>query len=316
MDIELKEKDIQNLIADFPWLLNPNYSTVPELRRKGMEYTTTSGKRIDLILRNTISNRPVLIEFKATKFNRENIGQILEYRARVLSEITSDSSSLKSIFGDHLAAPILILVVSTCSKESRIAANLVGIEVYEYKKDITTFFLPEKQLVLKEFAKNLSESVLPISETRHETVKEIEDELSNILTELEMTNAISKSKPIKGSYWPAIDSLFLNQWLFGNNEISIGIYENIFNEKYFDSFIFEFFSADKQKMEDFIYKMDKILPEVDFTYTETDSGEYLYSMSLKKVSVIGNLKEGIRPLFDAYIQILGEENEYTTSESI
>lgn len=174
MDRELKEKDIQNLIADFPWLLNPNYSTVPELIRKGMEYTTTSGKRIDLILRNTISNRPVLIEFKATEFNRENIGQILEYRARVLSEMTSESSSLRSIFGDQLAAPILILVVSTCSKESQIAANLAGIEVYEYQKDLSTFFLPEKQLILKDFAKNLSETVLPISETRHETVKQIE----------------------------------------------------------------------------------------------------------------------------------------------
>jgi hypothetical protein len=316
MDKKLKEKDIQNLIADFPWLLNPNYSTIPELKRKGMEYTTTSGKRIDLILRNTISNRPVLIEFKATEFNRENIGQILEYRARVLSEMTSDSSSLKSIFGDQLATPILVLVVSTCSKESRIAANLAGIEVYEFKKDLTTFFLPEKQLILKEFAKNLSESVLPISETRHETVKEIEDELLNVLTELGMPNAISKSKPIKHSYWPAIDSLFLNQWLFGNNEISIGIYEDIFDEKNIDSFIFEFFSTDKQKMDDFIFEMDKILPDLDFTKTETDNGEYLYRLPLKKASVIGNLKEGIRPLFDAYIQILGQNNEYNSSKSI
>ncbi len=106
MDKELKEKDIQNLIADFPWLLNLNYSTIPELPNKGMEYTTTSSKRIDLILRDTITNRPVLVEFKATEFNRENIGQLLEYRARVLSELTSNSSRFKDIFGNMLASPI------------------------------------------------------------------------------------------------------------------------------------------------------------------------------------------------------------------
>ena len=90
----MKEKAIQKLIADFPWLINLNYENVPRLKNKGIEVMLEGKMRVDLLLRERITNRPVIVEFKAVPFLRDNIGQILEYRARIISEIQNENSKL------------------------------------------------------------------------------------------------------------------------------------------------------------------------------------------------------------------------------
>ena len=50
--MELSEKEVQQFIADYPWLLNFNYERVPQLKNKGMEYILSDSKRADLILRD------------------------------------------------------------------------------------------------------------------------------------------------------------------------------------------------------------------------------------------------------------------------
>lgn len=134
---DLMESQVQELIADYPWLLNIDYEVVPEFKNKGMEYRLSGGKRADIILRDRISGRPVIVEFKKVDFYRENIGQILEYKARVISESTNQKSLLKDIFEDKIFSPILILVVQNCDAESRLICNLSGIEIYEYEKNCT-----------------------------------------------------------------------------------------------------------------------------------------------------------------------------------
>jgi len=156
--ISLSEKQVQNLIADYPWLLNLDYEVVPGLKNKGMEYQLTEGKRADLILRDRKSGRPVIIEFKAVPFYRENIGQILEYKARVISEYSSDNSILGDLFGEKLFAPIMILVVPECTAEARLACNLSSVEVYEYGKNVPEIIMPEKRKTLDEFINNLKNS--------------------------------------------------------------------------------------------------------------------------------------------------------------
>lgn len=49
-----------------------------------MEYSLSYNKRADLIIRDRVSGRPIIVEFKAVPFYRESIGQILEYKARVI----------------------------------------------------------------------------------------------------------------------------------------------------------------------------------------------------------------------------------------
>lgn len=142
--INLSEKEVQALIADYPWLLNLDYERVPQLKNKGMEYVLSDSKRADLILRDRKTERPVIVEFKAVPFYRENIGQILEYRARVVNEYTNEDSLLKEIFGEKLFAPILILVVPECTTEARLACNMSNIEIYEYNKTVPEIIVPEK----------------------------------------------------------------------------------------------------------------------------------------------------------------------------
>ena len=137
--MQISEKQVQKLIADFPWLLNLNYQRVPQLKNKGMEYNVSANQRIDLVLKDAITDRPVLVEFKAIPFHRENIGQILEYRSRLIPEMSREESPLSQVFRNRLTSPVLILVVSECDDEARLACNLSGIEVYEYGKSVGTY---------------------------------------------------------------------------------------------------------------------------------------------------------------------------------
>ena len=143
----LKEKDVQNLIADFPWLLNLDYESVEQLERKGKEYGLSQKKRADLILKDKKSGRPVIVEFKASTFHRENIGQILEYRARIISEYNNDESILREIFHNKILSPIMILVVPECDAEARLACNLSGITFMSMiKLYLNLLFLKKEKL--------------------------------------------------------------------------------------------------------------------------------------------------------------------------
>src|ERR1017187_2761532 len=127
------EQELQDFIADNPWLLNPNYERVPELADVDLEYQAGDQTRIDLILRDRVSRSPVVVEFKFTPFYRENVGQILEYRARVATSFNKQNSRLHSIFKDYILAPKLALVVKECDNFTRVACNMAGIAIYEYR---------------------------------------------------------------------------------------------------------------------------------------------------------------------------------------
>ena len=62
------EVDVQNLVARYPWLLNQNYESIPGFSNKGLEFRL-SGNRIDLILRDRSTQRPVIVEFGLIKKN-------------------------------------------------------------------------------------------------------------------------------------------------------------------------------------------------------------------------------------------------------
>ena len=94
-------------------------------------------------MKDRITNRPVIVEFKFTPFYRENIGQILEYKARIVSILNNEESDLFKIFGSYVFVPILVLIVKECDDFSRVACNMSGIEVYEFKNFSNTINNPE-----------------------------------------------------------------------------------------------------------------------------------------------------------------------------
>jgi len=226
----VKEKEIQELIANYPWLININYEQIPDIDNLGMEYPLSDRKRLDLILKDIISNRPVIVEFKATPFLRENIGQILEYKARVVSQLNENSSFLKIVFGNNILSPKLILIVSDYDEASKIACNLSGIDLIKYDKNIQELKDPSQIKFLEDATEKLKNDYIPVTDARHVIIESIYEKILLLAKEFNLTNIIKLFRYPKSMYHWALANFFINLWLFEPEDLSIGIYENIFLE--------------------------------------------------------------------------------------
>ena len=147
-----KEYELQTFIAENPWLLNINFETVPELPNNGIEFQIGEQNRIDLVLRDKVNHNPIIVEFKFSPFYRENIGQILEYRARVVNSFQKDNSVLFEIFKDFTQCPRLVLVVKECDSFFRVACNMSGIELFEYRNVSQVLTDPTKVMQIKDYS--------------------------------------------------------------------------------------------------------------------------------------------------------------------
>ncbi len=243
----MTEKDVQKLIAAFPWLLGLNYESVPDLPNKGMEVLLDGDTRLDLLLKERVTNRPVVVEFKAVPFYRENIGQILEYRARIIAEFQSEDSRLFKLFGGLLASPIMILVVPKCDDGARIACNLSSINLYEYEGHLNHWVLPEKRTTLAQFGKMINSSDPPLGEDRYETVEKVDGDILSLLTSLKADQGFIKHRGSRDVYYYPMGHCFINKWLFPENRVSVGIYEDLVHGDY-ERISVEFYSKSSEAL--------------------------------------------------------------------
>jgi hypothetical protein len=313
----VSEKQVQELIADFPWLLNLNYQRVPELKSKGMEYVVSANQRIDLVLRDSITDRPVIVEFKAVPFYRENIGQILEYRSRLIPELSREDSRLYEVFGNKLTSPILILVVSEIDDEARLACNLSGIEVFEYEKSVSEFTKPEKRRTLEEMTKSLNKGALPATDGRHEHVEKLNQEINELLSEMNLAFRLPKFRYYGGLYYTSLGNFFINRWLFSGQDVSIGLYEDIFRDV-FDRVVFLYYSHDIAKLQSFReellkYRKDrKSVPEI--VAYDGDS-EFEIQFAVDKKELLDKPNALLKPLFQEYTVVMKKVFGIDVSES-
>ncbi len=301
---ELSEKEVQCLIAEYPWLLNLDYEIIPELKNKGMEYQLSESKRADLILKDRKTGRPVIIEFKSVPFYRENIGQILEYRARILKEYSSDSSILKSIFEEKMFAPILLLVVPECSSEARLACNLSGIEIYEYNKTVPEIMIPEKRKSLDEFVQSIEQKEFPFNEERSDYVDSVYGDIQEFLSEKDYLNGWKNYKKPPGEYFFNLNHLFINKWIFTDKEISIGIFEDVFKDT--TKITIEYSSTTPSLLEKFVseYQNLNMRPENNHEIDkETYDGNF-WSFSVNKTDFLKDVKKSIEPYVLNYVKVM------------
>lgn len=301
---ELTEKDVQLLIADYPWLLNLDYEIVPELKNRGLEYQLTENKRADLILRDRKSGRPVVVEFKAVPFYRENIGQILEYRARILNEYSSENSLLKAIFNEQMFSPILILVVPECSSEARLACNLSGIDIYEYYSTVPEIIVPEKRKTLDDYISNIKEDDIPFTAERTQWVDEVYERLQHLLVEEELAYGWKNYRSATGEYFANLNHLFINKCLFTDYDISIGVYENVFSET--NNITIEYYSDNFSLLEDFIeeYKKLNLRPEIINNIDKETYDGSCWGLSIDKGEFIDNTKQIVKPFILNYVRVM------------
>jgi hypothetical protein len=225
------ETDIQTFIAQYPWLLNINYQNIPKLKDNSseMEYFI-EGCRIDLILKDMLTGVPVLVEFKRGDLVRDNIGQILEYKARVISKINNEESLLYILFGNKITIPKLVLVVRSSDDYGRIACHLQNIELIEYgniEKKIITGDVSFRKTV-EDFSHTIKNATPAVNIDRNEY---LETHVFSILRKLFKKYNKEDEWPYyrnydQGEYWPLRDK-FINSWYFKNEKISFGLYEDI-----------------------------------------------------------------------------------------
>ncbi|WP_160691669.1 hypothetical protein [Clostridium sp. C2-6-12] len=305
--LSLSEKQVQELIADYPWLLNIDYEIVSGLKNKGMEYILSDNKRADLILRDRMTGRPIIIEFKAVPFYRENIGQILEYKARIISESTNENSVLKDIFADKIYSPIMILVVPNCSAEARLACNLSGIEIYEYNKIVKEILIPEKKRNLEDFKKDFDIKDIPFNIDRDELVKRVYNDIKEVLCKENLLDGWIEYKKPSGEYFPTLNHLFVNKWLFSNNAVSIGICESIFDEEHTNFVAIEYYSANEKLLIKFIekYRELNLMPQNNDDNIKSESYEEFYwTFLVDKKEFFNNTKEMIKTYIKNYENIM------------
>ena len=307
----IPEKQVQELIADFPWLLNLNYHRVPELKNKGMEYVVGASQRIDLILRDGITERPVIVEFKAVPFTRENIGQILEYRSRLVLEMSREDSRLNELFGDKLSSPVLLLVVSEIDDDAQLACNLSGIEVYEYEKSLNEFTKPEKRKTLEEVTESLNRSALPATEDRWEYVEKLDQEIRELLSEMNMEGGFKKYRRSGSVFSYNLDHFFINQWLFSDYDVSIGICEEILTDS-FDEVAFSYYSDDKERIEVFREVLQKgrrnknDVPQISVYGNDDDGIEYMIQFPVEIRGLLKDSKTVLKPMIQEYASTMNK----------
>jgi hypothetical protein len=223
-----EEKDIQKFIAKYPWLLNINYENIGDLEN-GMEYYVEGNKRLDLILRDKIRGFPVIVEFKYHGLNRETIGQILEYKARIAVSFNIENAKLFRIFKEKVVSPKLVLVVESSDDYGRLACNLQNIELFEYgnleKKIIND--VPSIKRV-EDFSKTLKEISPPIDFERNSFLEEkVNTVINNLFEKYKIEESCQNFTNNRQEWCPELKNTFLNRWFLKDCAVSFGLYEDI-----------------------------------------------------------------------------------------
>jgi hypothetical protein len=299
------EKELQNFIADNPWLLDINYENVPSLNNNGLEYQAGDKKRIDLILKDRISNRPIIVEFKFSPFYRENIGQLLEYRARVTSILNKDENELYKRFKEYVSIPILILVVEECDDFSRIACNLSGIEVYEYKNFSKQLQKPELLKDIKRFRESYKNSSLPLHLDRCEEIENIiYSKIKLVLSKYHLNDGWTTPRQSNGYFFQQYNNMFINRHLFSNIDVSIGISEDFLDS---NEIIISYYSSKKSTFNNFLELYKKNNKNVNSEWDD-ECGEGSVDKNYALEDFIKNTERIFESVLKEYIGIMKKMN--------
>lgn len=273
--MELLEKDIEDIIYNSPWLLDSRFD-IPNIKgtKKGsvgrqVNVGKASNRYIDLLFRDTRDNRPVIIELKKEALKRENIAQILEYRALVISMDEDKKIEWESEFGMNYHLPKLILIGTEASEEIRISANLAGIEIRTLvgEKNIEVDFnqinditkkINQWNAFIKSGNRTLEDRDEWISEIFNLLKEVVEEDNRNICTAKKMYRTSKQDSWITDLAFP-----FINFYIDYKDKSLCGIFE-YFNEefRFSDKYIYVDFLIQKIYYSDECTILDQIKNQV------------------------------------------------------
>lgn len=233
----LKEKDIEDIIYNSPWLMDERF-VIPSIRGKENQpgrQVNIGGIRlnryIDLLFKDTRDNRPVIVELKKCRLERENIAQILEYKALVISMDDETRMEWEREFGKNYYCPKLILVGTEALEEVKISANLAGIEIrtLEGEENLEVNFkeINEINNKLSEWNKFLKSGNRTIDD-RGEWIKEIADLVKEIVDDYDDDKVCTKKlyEELSKSGWvEEVVFPFINITIYYEDRPFCGLYE-------------------------------------------------------------------------------------------
>lgn len=297
------EDDIQRFIAANPWLLDLNYEAVPELQGTELEHQLGDQKRADLILRETTSGRPVVVEFKFTPFYRENIGQLLEYRARVATSFTRENARLYEVFTDFTLVPKLALVVQECDDFSRIACNMSGIDVYEYRNFSRKLADPGFIKRVESLKDVLASDPLPIKPERAaEIKKQVYDPMQRIIEAkgLEFDGRNAKNSDVFATY-NYID-LFINRWWLQSEKPSITVCEDVFGDF---AIVLSYYDTSQKRLARCAEIYQDLYGDSPGVNWSSDYGEGSIDFRFSRETFLNDVEGSFRRFFECYLEVRG-----------
>lgn len=298
--MELLEKDIEDIIYDSPWLLDERFD-IPNIKGKvnrmpGRQVNVGGSKLnryIDLLFRDTRDNRPVIIELKKGDIVRENIAQILEYRALVISLEEENRIQWVDAFGNNYYCPKLILIGNSATEETRISANLAGVEIRtlsgEEKLEVEFTEIAQITHKLNEW-NNFRKSGNRTLEDRDDWVREIYEWVKDVVNEYnneELTTIKKVYETSRRDSWiEGWTFPFINLPIFYKGNFLVGIYE------YYDT---TFCYSDAYLYFDFYIQ--------HYNEISKDSNESINKIKLKAKEILENKKYSIIKIDDGFATI-------------
>lgn len=328
--MKLSEKKIEDIIYGSPWLVDSNF-IVPKIMGASNEYGRQvnvgkdKNRYIDLLLKDTKDNRPVIIEIKKGKLVRENVAQILEYKALIVSLPEKQLHHWRDEFDSNYYAPKLILVGTEADDEVVLSANLAGIQIRTLtgleKVELKFNSIGEIDTKLKEWSEFIDSGNRTLIE-RSEWLETIIEKVNNIIESIDSYDlesikevpSISSKRAYFGQEFP-----FLNLPIYYKDKGLIGFYEYFgegtpYSDKYFYcdlAFLdeMEFHDDTDEKVEKILLK---ILKSKKYNFNEIDEDWPVIKLNRNLLDDAAGLKKTLIKLIKDSIEILGKLKPYST----
>lgn len=320
--MNLSEKRIEDIIYKYPWLIDSNF-IVPKIRGASKEFGRqvnvgqSKNRYIDLLLKDTRDNRPVIIELKKGKLVRENVAQILEYKALIVSLPEKDAQRWRDEFGTNYYAPKLILIGTEVDDEVVLSANLVGVQISKISGlenlEINFNSITEIDTKLNEWAEFIKSGNRTLID-RNEWLGNIIDKVNRIIDVADTPDIATinevPSIPLSKAYWNQ-NFPFLNMPIWYKDERLLGFYEYYdketpYSESWFYcdlAFLFEMkFSEENEALAE--KEVDRILRKKKYNLIQTEDNWPVIKLNRNALDDDKKLEKMINGLIKDGIEIL------------
>lgn len=326
--MEVKEKDIADLLYRFPWLLD-NRFVIPDIYGnldKGRKVNIGRNgfcREIELLFKDTRDNRPVIVEIKKDRITRDDVARILEYRSLVTSMDEGLQSLWRNEFEKNYFAPKMIVVGMTASEEVVLSANLAGIELRLLKgtEVLEVSFaginrISEKLDQWDSFLKSGNRTIIE----RHKWVERIFEKIKSFVDnygndDISTIGSLCKTS-LKNSYVRGQAFPFINIPIRFQDKELLGFYEYFSDELCFDDqyiycdFIIEHsyyaLNKDEETMNKIVAKAEKMLQQMGYNIVAFDSGMATVKIERRILEQDNELVALLQKLLDDAIAIQNE----------